>query len=130
MKIKLLEHVNLRTTDIHKLEKWYCQVLGLKIGYRPPFKANGRWLYAGTIPMVHLLEVKKQQICDIPTMEHFAMRCCGLKDFLEILEEKGISYRGVRVPELRIFQINIADPDGNNMHLDFPPDEADELGFE
>lgn len=102
----------------------------MKNGYRPPFKVNGRWLYAGEIPMVHLVEVKKQQVCETPTMEHFAMRCSGLKLFLKKLTEMSIPYKGVRVPELRIFQINITDPDGNNMHLDFPPEEADELGFE
>lgn len=130
MDIKLLEHVNLRTADIHRLEKWYCQVLGLKPGYRPPFKSTGRWLYAGNIPMIHLLEVKDQKLCDDPTIEHFAMRVSGLKDFLQTLEEVNILYRTVRLPELRVFQIYITDPDGNTMHLDFSPEEADELGFD
>lgn len=130
MDIKLLEHVNLRTAEMHRLEEWYCQVLGLKPGYRPPFKSNGRWLYAGEIPMVHLLEVKDQDICDDPTMEHFAMRASGLKGFLKTLGEMNISYRTVRVPELRVFQIHTTDPDGNNMHIDFSPEEADALGFD
>ena len=130
MDIKLLEHVNLRTADMHRLEEWYCQVLGLKRGYRPPFKSTGRWLYAGNIPMVHFLEVKDQKICDDPTMVHFAMRVSGLKAFLQKLEDMHISYRTVRVPELRVFQIYITDPDENNMHLDFTPEEADELGFD
>ena len=130
MDIKLLEHVNLRTADIHRLEEWYCQVLGLKPGYRPPFKSTGRWLYAGNIPMIHLLEVKDQKLCDDPTIEHFAMSVSGLKDFLQTLEEMSISYRTVRLPEVRVFQIYITDPDGNNMHLDFSPEEADELGFD
>lgn len=130
MDIKLLEHVNLRTADLHRLEEWYCKVLGLENGYRPPFKSTGRWLYAENFPMVHLLEVKEQKISEDPTMEHFAMRVSGLKGFLKTLEEMDISYRTVRVPELRTFQIYITDPDGNNMHLDFPPEEADELGFD
>jgi catechol-2,3-dioxygenase len=130
MDIKLLEHVNLRTADLHRLEGWYCKVLGLKRGYRPPFKSTGRWLYAGNIPMVHLLEVKEQKISEDPTMEHFAMRVSDLKGFLKTLEEMNISYRTVRVPEMRTFQIYITDPDGNNMHLDFPPEEADELGYD
>ncbi len=63
-------------------------------------------------------------------MEHFAMRASGLKNFLDRLESWRIPYKPLRVPELRILQINIADPDGNNMHIDFPPDEADALGFD
>ncbi len=130
MEIKLLEHMNLRTADIHRLEEWYSKVLGLKRGYRPPFETTGCWLYAGNIPMVHILEVKDQKICDDPTMEHFALRVSGLKGFIKTLKEMNISYRTARVPELRVFQIYITDPDGNNMHLDFPPEEADALGFD
>jgi catechol-2,3-dioxygenase len=130
MEIRLLEHVNLRTANLDRLEKWYCQVLGLKPGYRPPFKSTGRWLYAGDIPMVHLLYIKEQKATEDPTMEHFAMRASGLKDFLNIIKEMNIPYRTVRVPELRAFQIYISDPDGNNMHIDFQPDEADELGYD
>lgn len=130
MDIKLLEHVNLRTADLHRLEEWYCQVLGLTPGYRPPFKSTGRWLYAGDIPMVHLLDIKEQKITEDPTLEHFAMRASGLKGFLKTLKEMNISYRTVRVPKLRVFQIYISDPDGNNMHIDFPPKEADELGYD
>jgi hypothetical protein len=99
-------------------------------GYRPPFKSTGRWLYAGDIPMVHLLDIKEQKITEDPTLEHFAMRASGLKGFLKTLKEMNISYRTVRVPKLRVFQIYISDPDGNNMHIDFPPKEADELGYD
>ncbi len=130
MDINLLEHVNLRTTDLNRLEEWYGQVLGLKPGYRPPFKSTGRWLYAADIPMIHLLYVEDQQLADDPTMEHFAMRAAGLKDFLNTLKEMNISYRTVRVPELRVFQIYLSDPDGNNMHIDFAPEEADGLGYD
>ena len=130
MDIKLLEHVNLRTADLQRLEEWYCQVLGLIPGYRPPFKSTGRWLYAGDIPMVHLLHIEGQKLAEDPTLEHFAMRASGLKGFLNRLKEMNISYRTVRVPELRVFQIYISDPDGNNMHIDFLPEEADELGFD
>lgn len=129
MGIKLFEHVNLRTAELHRLEEWYCQILGLKLGYRPPFESTGSWLYAGDIPMVHLQYIKEQKINKDPTMEHFALRASGLKDFLDTLNEMNISYRTVRVPELRVFQVFLSDPDGNNMHIDFPPEEADKLGF-
>jgi hypothetical protein len=60
-------------------------------------------------------------------MEHFAMRASGLKEFLERLKLKGIPYSTARVPVLGIFQVNISDPEGNNMHLDFPPEEGDAM---
>lgn len=130
MKINRLEHVNLRTARIDYLEKWYYEILGLKSGYRAPFKTNGRWLYSGEYPIVHLLEVSDQKESPDPTMEHFAVSGTGLKDLIDKLKAQGIAYRPARVPELRIYQINFSDPDGNNIHMDFPPEEADALGFE
>ena len=130
MEIKLLEHVNLRTTDVARLEEWYTRILGLKKGYRPPFSFEGAWMYAGDVPIVHLLKVQEPPQAPDPRMEHFAMQATGLKTFLKRLKSWKIPYTPLRVPELRILQINITDPDGNNMHFDFPPDEADALGFD
>jgi catechol 2,3-dioxygenase-like lactoylglutathione lyase family enzyme len=130
MEIKLLEHVNLRTTNVARLQKWYTRILGLKKGYRPPFGVKGAWMYAGNFPIVHLREAEGPPQAPDPRMEHFAMRASGLKTFLDRLESWRIPYTPLRVPELRILQINITDPDGNNMHIDFPPDEADALGFD
>jgi catechol 2,3-dioxygenase-like lactoylglutathione lyase family enzyme len=130
MKVTLLEHVNLRTTDIKRLEEWYIRILGLKKGYRPPFKTVGRWLYINDdYPAVHLLEVEKQTPPTDPQMEHFCLRATGLKTFLERLDSEKIPYRTVRVPERRVFQIFISDPDSNHMHIDFSPEEADALGL-
>jgi len=130
LKVKLLEHVNINTTNLELLEDWYTEVLSLKKGYRPPFGVPGAWMYAGDIPMIHLLEVEGALKAPSPSIEHFAMRATGLRTLLSRLEEKGIPFTPVRVPELRILQINISDPEGNHMHIDFPPEEADELGFE
>lgn len=130
MEINRLEHVNLRTRDIEKMETWYFDILGLKAGYRPPFNTVGRWLYSGEYPIVHLLEVPDQELCEDPTNEHFAISAKGLKSLIGKLNEREIPFWPVRVPDIRIYQINFTDPDGNNMHIDFPPEEADELGFE
>jgi catechol-2,3-dioxygenase len=129
MEIKLLEHVNLQTDKIDILEKWYSEVLGLKIGLRPPFKSIGRWMYAGDIPVVHLVEVPGCKNTSNPTLEHFAFRATGLKSLLEILSKNGIEYDPRIVPERGILQINIRDPDGNHMHIDFTPEEANEVEY-
>jgi len=38
------------------MKDFYCSVLGLHVGYRPEFRQFGYWLYADTIPLVHLYE--------------------------------------------------------------------------
>ena len=58
------------------------------------------------------------------------MRASGLKEFINRLKENDIPYRTVRVPELKVLQVHLSDPDDNHMHIDFPPEEADQLGFE
>ncbi|MBI9104057.1 MAG: hypothetical protein JEY99_16700 [Spirochaetales bacterium] len=130
MKVKLLEHINLKTKNIETLAIWYENILGLKKGYRPPFGVEGIWLYADEIPMIHLLSIPKDLKCESPRMEHFCMRAEGLGDFLTTLKKEGISYATQRVPELRILQVYISDPDGNNMHIDFSPEEAEKLGYD
>jgi catechol 2,3-dioxygenase-like lactoylglutathione lyase family enzyme len=130
VEIKLLEHINIRTTDMLRLEEWYTRILGLKKGYRPPFGVKGVWMYAGDVPMVHLLEVNETSSMTDPRMEHFCMRALGLKEFLQTLNENKIEYRTQRVPELRILQVYISDPEDNHMHIDFPPEEGDILGFD
>lgn len=130
VEIKLLEHVNLQTTQLELMENWYTEILELEKGYRPPFETNGAWLYGAEYPMVHLVEVDESpQKSDNPALEHFAMRAVGLESLLERLKARGILYFNVRVPELRIFQVNFYDPEGNHIHIDFPPGEADSLGF-
>ena len=129
MNINLLEHVNLRTTDMEKLADWYCRILGLTRGYRPPFGVPGIWLYAEDIPMVHLLQVDTEPITRDPRIEHFAMQATGLETFLNRLKTEDISFRTTRVPETRGFQVYLSDPESNHMHIDFPPQEADALGL-
>ena len=130
MEIKLLEHVNIQTTQVETMENWYIEILELEKGYRPPFDVNGAWLYGAGYPMVHLVEVSEPpDRSENPEMEHFAMRAVGLASLLERLQAKGIDYYTVRVPEMRILQVFFSDPEGNNMHIDFAPQEADELGL-
>lgn len=132
MEVKLLEHVNLRTPRMEELARWYERILGVKQGYRPPFSVEGIWLYIGDIPSIHLLQVPEAAApsgADSPRMEHFCLRATGLEEFLKGLQDEGIEYRTLRVPELRILQVYLSDPEGNHMHIDFPPQEADELGL-
>ena len=130
MEIKLLEHVNIQTTQVEMMENWYIEILELVKGYRPPFDVDGAWLYGAGYPMVHLVEVSEPpDRSENPEMEHFAMRAVGLASLLERLQAKGIDYYTVRVPEMRILQVFFSDPEGNNMHIDFAPQEADELGL-
>ena len=130
MEITRLDHVNIQTTELSMMENWYIDILGLEKGYRPPFSNSGSWLYGAGYAMLHLVEVSNPpERPGNPELEHFCMRANGLSSLLKRLEKNGISYYTVRVPEIRILQVNFHDPEGNHLHIDFPREEADASGF-
>ncbi|MEM7427851.1 MAG: VOC family protein [Pseudomonadota bacterium] len=129
MEVRKLDHVNVRTANLDTMVEWYTDVLGMRSGARPPFSFPGAWMYADGHPAVHLVGVDVQPAGTEPTLEHFAMTATGLTEFVTHLEAKGIDYRASRVPGFGILQINIHDPDGNHIHIDFTPEEADAAGM-
>jgi catechol 2,3-dioxygenase-like lactoylglutathione lyase family enzyme len=126
MPLLRLDHVNVRTNRLGAMIEWYRDVLGMEAGPRPAFSFGGAWLYCGGHPIVHLVEVAEEQAAIAPRIEHFAISGSGLGAFLEHLEEKGVAYRLGRPGDFPIVQVNVHDPDGNHIHLDFPADEAQE----
>ena len=125
--IEGLDHINLRTGQLDAMVAWYGEVLGMHSGPRPDFGFPGAWVYAGDQALVHLVEALPP-----PTdpgkdlkLEHGAFRAAGLKAFLARLEARGEEYRLVRIPDFGILQVNVWDPDGNHLHIDFALSEED-----
>jgi catechol 2,3-dioxygenase-like lactoylglutathione lyase family enzyme len=42
-----IDHVLVLSDDIERTREFYCQVVGLSVGDRPPLAFPGYWLYAG-----------------------------------------------------------------------------------
>lgn len=114
-----LDHVNLHTDDLEGMTEWYKTVLGLVPGPRPAFSIPGVWLYLDDLPVVHLVH------CDAPlakatvSLEHFAFRATGMAGFEKKLSEMGITHDIQEVPGTDILQVNVHDPMGNHLHIDF-----------
>jgi catechol 2,3-dioxygenase-like lactoylglutathione lyase family enzyme len=125
MQVRKLDHVNVHTTNVERLVEWYGRVLGMPAGDRPPFPFPGAWLYCGGEPTVHLVGVDKvAKLEGLPQLEHFAFSAIGLKEFIGRLDRDGIRYEARKVPRSGSVQINVWDPDGNHIHVDFPPEES------
>jgi catechol 2,3-dioxygenase-like lactoylglutathione lyase family enzyme len=124
MPVKRLEHVNIHTANVDGLIEWYGRVLEMKPGWRPPFKFPGAWLYAGDQPAIHIVGLDNQPKTSGLQIEHFAFSATGLKEFMGRLEQSKERFDARRVPGTDEVQVNIWDPDGNHIHIDFPPDEA------
>lgn len=120
MPLTAFDHVNIRTNNLDAMISWYANVLDLHAGPRPDFGFPGAWLYLGDQAIIHLVEVDGQpKAAGDVTLEHFALRATNMADFLAALETNGVEAGISAVPSLPIVQVNIFDPDGNHIHIDF-----------
>jgi catechol 2,3-dioxygenase-like lactoylglutathione lyase family enzyme len=125
MPLSSLDHVNLRTADLAAMRAFYTEVLGLSEGPRPAFGFGGAWLYCGDRAAVHLVEVAAPPAPEGELrLEHFAFAAEGLADFLAALRRRAVAYRLAVIADFGIVQVNLHDPDGNHLHVDFAAAEA------
>lgn len=120
-----LDHVNVRTANLTTLVRFYSEALGLRHGERPPLGFPGAWMYAGEQAVIHLVGVEQQpQPEGSLRLEHFAFSASGLRDFLQRLQQLGIGFKQSRQAGTGNVVINVMDPDGNRLHIDFAASEA------
>lgn len=129
MPVQKLDHVNVRTDDLPRQIAFCERVLGLTRGRRPGFDFPGAWMYAGDQAVVHLIETEAPPAAYRPdqSLEHYALSATGLADFLAHLRAEKVAYYCRVLPDFGIRQVNIHDPDGNHLHIDFPADEEADL---
>ncbi|MEZ5668782.1 MAG: VOC family protein [Alphaproteobacteria bacterium] len=114
-----LDHVNLQTARTDQMVAFYRDIVGLELGARPDFDVPGAWLYLGDLAAVHLVTLRAGLQPKEPQIEHFAFRCRGLKRFTALCREKRVPYYVAIVPGLDIRQVNVFDPDGNKVEMQF-----------
>lgn len=131
MGLKRLDHINVNTTQLEKLKAFYSDVLGMRSGPRPNFSFGGAWMYCEEQPAVHLVErAQLEPLSGDLRLQHFAFAAEDLGGLLERLKRLDVPYRVGFVEDFEICQINVTDPDGNHLHIDFPLAEARRLGVE
>ena len=54
-----LQHYTIEPSDLERTKNFYCDVLGLENGDRPPLDFPGYWLYSGGTATVHLMGTRK-----------------------------------------------------------------------
>jgi catechol 2,3-dioxygenase-like lactoylglutathione lyase family enzyme len=124
------DHVNVRTANLGVMRAFYVDVIGLREGPRPAFSFGGAWLYCAGAPVVHLVQVDRPpQRSDELSLEHFALRAQGLAEFLERLRAYGVPVAFGFIHDFGICQVNVRDPDGTHVHIDFDIAEARALAL-
>ena len=122
--IKGIDHYNLRSDEkmIETLKDFYINVVGLKLGHRPPFKSKGYWLYADAKDILHLSKSKdnKKNLINVDsTLDHVSFSALNKVLFMEILKKNNIIFKERFVPEMNIEQLFFKDPAGNGIELIF-----------
>jgi catechol 2,3-dioxygenase-like lactoylglutathione lyase family enzyme len=127
MPIASLDHCTIRTADLEAARRFYVDLLGLRVGDRPPFSFPGLWLYADDgRPVLHLVGVEpgRAQTGATGALDHVAFAASGAASFRARLAEAGIEFTERVVPLLDVLQLFIRDPHGIRVELNFPSEEA------
>lgn len=117
-----INHINISAPiELIEQEKtFFCQILGLKEGFRPEFSRKGYWLYDDDKAIVHLTESdkhfnnKKQGHLD-----HIAFQTVGLQDFVTRLKKHNIVFSTDYIEELTMTQLFLKSPSAVGIELTF-----------
>ena len=123
MTIEGMNHFNVLTNDVEATRKFYVGVLGLEEGWRPDFKFDGLWLYAGGRPILHISagNLPKDRA---GVIDHIAFTSKDLKATVARLEKHGIKYTLNQQVGTNLWQVFCHDPMGARVELDFDGSEA------
>ena len=144
MPVGKLDHYSIRTPEVEASRRFYTEVMGFTVGFRPPFKFPGIWLYNGaqypeTTGVVHIIGIDpsdpqglKDYLGDrditslqgTGTVDHMAFVATGLADMRARLQNHGIAFRERTVPSLGIHQVFFEDPSGVTLELNYPAAET------
>lgn len=135
MPIERMEHYLVLSDDIDATKRFYCEVLGMREGFRPDLGFPGYWLYVGETPCIHIAEWEtyavwtKQVGVPISTrapatgpLDHIAFNATGYDELAEKLDALGIVVGRNLLDEIGLRQLYIRDPNGLVIELNFRED--------
>ena len=117
-----LHHINIAAPAaiLEEAKTFYCDILGLKTGFRPKLKTPGYWLYGESGPIVHLSESDIHSSSDQKHyLDHIAFSDRNLSNRLQLLNEAGLDYKLRKIEEEEMTQIFLYDPCGHKIELNF-----------
>ncbi len=138
-------HYSIRTPDLEASIRFYTEVLQFRVGFRPPFKFPGAWLYPGQdeseFGAVHLIGVDSashQTLIDYfgdrhvwddvqgsGAVDHLAFTATDWPNTRQRYDALGVDYREQRVPSLNLLQVFLVDPSGVMIELNYLGHDAD-----
>ena len=124
-----IEHVLVLSDDIDATRDFYCAVVGLTVGERPPLAFPGHWLYAGNTACVHIAErgpyaahaaglglAVPERDAGVGPVDHIAFSAPNYDELVERLESRGVPAVTNVVPG-GPRQVFIEDPNGVRIEI-------------
>ena len=130
MPLTKMEHYLVLSDDIDKTRDFYCQVLGMEEGFRPPLPFPGYWLYVGDTPCIHIGEwetyTKHSESIGIPVskrakgmgpVDHIAFNGNDFDEIKNRLDKYNIESALNIVPNVGLRQLFLQDPNGVKIEI-------------
>ena len=117
-------HYSIRTTDLDRSQRFYTDVLQLRVGFRPPFNFPGVWLYPNSdeseFGIVHLIGVNPgSHLQGSGSVDHIAFLATDWPGTRQRCDSLGISYHEQPVSSLGLLQVFLVDPSGVTIELNY-----------
>jgi catechol 2,3-dioxygenase-like lactoylglutathione lyase family enzyme len=130
MPITHMQHYMVLAKDLEKTRAFYCDVLGLRTGPRPPFKFKGLWIYAGDVACVHVAERASYDATartaanpadpvqhGSGSVDHIAFAGTDYDGLTATFARHGVQFRATQVPGSDLRQLFVFDPDGIQIEI-------------
>jgi catechol 2,3-dioxygenase-like lactoylglutathione lyase family enzyme len=135
MPLTRMEHFLVLTDDIDATRDFYCDVLGMRAGPRPPLGFAGHWVYLGDVPCVHIAEWESyrrhSESLGIPVssraagtgpVDHIAFNAVDCESVKARLAAHGAKTGENHVPGVGLRQLFLTDPNGVKIEINIPAD--------
>lgn len=123
-----LFHVALKTSDLDRTVRFYCDVIGLTQTPRPNFGYPGAWLALptpGGLGIIHVyaggpaLGADGKAPSGTGAIDHVSVTAVGYRDYIARFEATGLPWRAFLVPDTTYWQLFVYDPSGVQLELTF-----------
>lgn len=137
MPLTKMEHFLVLTDDIEASKDFYCKVLGMQLGMRPPLEFPGYWLYLGDIPCIHIAEWETYRThsegLGIPVttksastgaVDHIAFNATDFDGVVARIRDNEVDFTLNSVPDIGLRQLFVEDPNGVKIEINIMSEVA------
>jgi catechol 2,3-dioxygenase-like lactoylglutathione lyase family enzyme len=124
MQLTDIQHVAIKTKDLEATNKFYTEILGMKLAKRPDFDFPGSWLQMGNT-MIHTLAGYAGEDKDgkhprgSAAVDHLALGAVGFDAFRQKFIDNDLEWRQFAIPSFGLWQLFVKDPSGIIIELNF-----------